>query len=136
MLEALTFLGRRCKNPTAASPFGFVCGKSTLQAEITLLSRSCTPRGAGIIEFDATIKPCCGWEQEKISEDQEQWRGQGFPQPPAGALLFAPGSIHFKPRVTFLCTLGLLFSATFKLQTSHYHFLPDWLWQAHLPWGG
>lgn len=67
-----------------------------------------------------------GTEQEKISEDQEQWRGQAwaFPRPPAGALMFAPGFILLKLGVTFLCTLDLLFRATFKLQTSHYHFLP------------
>lgn len=51
---------RRGKNPVAASPFGFVRGKSALQAEITLLSGSCTARGAGNIELHAITKPAVG----------------------------------------------------------------------------
>jgi len=61
MLEASTFLGRCANSPAAASPFGFVSGKSALQAGITLLSRSCATRGAWNIEFNAIIKPCGGF---------------------------------------------------------------------------
>lgn len=63
------FLAEGAKTPPAASPFRFVCGKSALQAEITLLSRSCTPRGAGTIEFNAIIKPCCGFHSLEGGSD-------------------------------------------------------------------
>lgn len=71
MPEAPTFLGRKCANsPTAASPFGLVSGKSALQAGITLLSRSCVTRGAGNIEFNAIIKPRCGFHSLKGGRDR------------------------------------------------------------------
>lgn len=72
---------RRGKNPVAASPFGFVRGKSALQAEITLLSGSCTARGAGNIEFNAITKPCCGWEQirRKSQRTKSSGEGRAFP---------------------------------------------------------
>lgn len=71
MLEATTFLGRRCANsPAAASPFGFVSGRSALQAGITLLSRSCATRGAGNAEFNAVVKPCCGFRSPEGGSDR------------------------------------------------------------------
>lgn len=71
MLEDLAFLGRRCANsPAAASLFGFISGKTALQAGITLPSRSCNTRGAGNIEFNAVIKPCCGFHSLEGGSDR------------------------------------------------------------------
>lgn len=61
-----------------------------------------------------------GWE---VRTTEHGGRGRGFHQPPAEALMFAPGFILLKLRVMFLCTQDPLFSGTFKLQISHYHFL-------------